>query len=82
VKTLTGRTFHGDDPNDKHWTVPITALPSLLYGPLADSVCVDYDALVAYDRTQEPLRKQYRRLLATLEGEPSPVLLEIIERYG
>ncbi len=82
VKTLSGRSFKDDDPTDKHWTVPQSVLPALLDGPLAERLSLDYDTLAAYDEAQGPLREQWHRLLSTLKGEPSPLLLEIAERYG
>ena len=82
VKMLPERTFHDDDPRDKYWTVPMYVLPRLLDGPLAKRLNIDYEILKIYDETQAPLIAQWRRLLSTLEGEPSPFLQEVIERLG
>lgn len=82
IKKLPGRKFHDDDPSDRHWTVPLYVLPQLLNGPLTQRLKLDYEVLAAYDDRQAPRIAQWRRLLATLEGKPSPVLQEVIERFG
>ena len=81
VKALPDRRFVDDD-GDKHWTVPTTVLGELMTGSMADVVCVDYAALQAADAAQAPLRRKYHRLFDSLQGEPSPVLIEVADKYG